>query len=108
MACFGQFGQLGGEPSTTEHPLVKSILACAQRLLARHTYKKEPTTAFQLEQLVSCKAESMASLYNFRSVFICMLAFAAFLRFDELAKLIKCDVKIENDMLSYLWLRELV
>ena len=42
----------------------------------------------------------MASLYNIRSIVICLLAFAAFLRFDELAKLVRSDVKIENDMLK--------
>jgi len=42
----------------------------------------------------------MASLYNIRSVVICLLAFAAFLRIDELAKLVRFDVKIENDMLK--------
>ena len=42
----------------------------------------------------------MASLYNIRSVVICLLAFAAFLRFDELFKLVRSDVKIENDMLK--------
>ena len=40
----------------------------------------------------------MNSLYNFRSVVICLLAFAAFRRFDELPKLVRSDVKIENDM----------
>ena len=40
----------------------------------------------------------MTSLYNFRSVVICLLAFAAFRRFDELPKLVRSDVKIENDM----------
>ena len=42
----------------------------------------------------------MASLYNIRPVVICLLAFAAFLRFDELAKLVRSDVKIENDVLK--------
>ena len=77
---------------------MKNILAGTQRLLARHTAKKEPITAFSLEQLVACKADSMTSLYNFRSVVICLLAFAAFRRFDELPKLVRSDVKIENDM----------
>ncbi|KAL9963329.1 hypothetical protein ACROYT_G032521 [Oculina patagonica] len=92
--------QLGGEPSPTEHPLVKSILAGLQRLLAHHTSKKEPITVSQLEQLVSCAADAMASLYNIRSVVICLLAFAAFLRFDELAKLVRSDVEIKSDMLQ--------
>ena len=42
----------------------------------------------------------MASLYNIHSVVICLLTFAAFLRFDELAKLVRSAVKIENDMLK--------
>ena len=42
----------------------------------------------------------MASLYNIRSVEICLLAFAAFLRFDELAKLVRSDVEIKSDMLQ--------
>ena len=44
----------------------------------------------------------MASLYNTRSVVICLLALAAFLRFNELAKLVRSDVKIENYMLKLL------
>ena len=43
--------QLGGEPSPSDHPLVKSILAGAQRLLAHRASKKEPLTVSQLEQL---------------------------------------------------------
>jgi len=53
----------------------------------------------QLQQLVASKADSVASLYNIRLVVICLLAFAAFLRFDKLAKLIRSHVKIEKDML---------
>ena len=67
-----------------------SILAGALRLLVHHTLKKEPITAFQL---VACKAHSMASLYNIGLVVICLLAFATFFRFDELAKLVRSDVK---------------
>ena len=62
--------QLGGERSPTDHPLVKSFLSGAQRLLANRTSKKEPIAVSQLEQLVSCKADSMASLYDIRSVVI--------------------------------------
>ena len=57
------FHQLGGEPSPSDHPLVKSsTLADAQRFLARQTIKKEPITVSQLEQLVASKADSMASV----------------------------------------------
>ena len=60
----------GGEPSPSDHLLVKSTLAGAQRLLAHETPKKEPITVSQLEHLVAYKADSMASLYNIRSVAI--------------------------------------
>ena len=76
---------LAGERSPSKHPLGKDVLAGVQRLLAHHTCKKEPITVAQLEQLVNSKVLSMASLYDIRSVLICLLAFAAFLRFDELA-----------------------
>ena len=79
---------------------MKSTLAGAQRLLAHQTTKKELITVSQLEQLVASQADAMASLYNIRSIVICLLAFAAFLRFDELAKLVRSDVKIENNMLK--------
>ena len=94
------FHQLGSKPSPSNHPLVKSTLAGAQRLLAHQTTKKEPIAVSQLEQLVVSKADSVASLYNICSVVICLLAFAAFLRFDELAKLVRSDVEIENDTLK--------
>ena len=39
--------QLGGELSLSDHPLVRSTLAGAQRFLARQTIKKEPVTVSQ-------------------------------------------------------------
>ena len=60
------FHLLGGEPSPSDHLLVKSTLAGADSLLAHQTTKKEPITVSQLEQLVASKADSMASLYNIR------------------------------------------
>ena len=91
---------LAGERSPSEHLLVKDVLAGAQRLLAHHTSKKEPITVAQLEQLVNFKALPMASLYDIRSVLICLLAFAAFLRFEELAKLVRSDVETDSEKLQ--------
>ena len=92
---------LAGERSPSEHLLVKEVLAGAQRLLAHDTSKKEPIIVAQLEQLVNFKALKMASLYDIRSVLICLLAFAAFLRFDELAKLVRSDVEIDSEKLQF-------
>ena len=41
------FHQLGGEPSPSDHPLVKSTLAGAQCPLARQAIEKEPITVSQ-------------------------------------------------------------
>ena len=90
------FHQLGGEPSPSDHPLVKSTLAGAQRLLGHQTTKKEPITVSQLEQLVASKADSMASLYNIRSVVICLLAM---LPFSDLMSLLSLfDLMLRSKM----------
>ena len=90
---------MAGEPSPSEHPLVKDVLAVARRLLAHHTSKKEPITVSQLEKSDNAKALSMAFLYDIRSAVICLMAFAAFLRFDELEKLIRTDVELDSEKL---------
>ena len=71
--------------------------AGAQRLLAHHTSKKEPITVSRLDQLVNSKALSMATLCDIRSVLICLLSFAAFLRFHELAKVVRSDVELDSE-----------
>ena len=79
---------------------MKDVLAGAQRLLAHHTSRKEPITVAQLEQLVNSKALSMASLFDIPSVLISLLAFAAFLWFDELEKLVRSDVELDSEKLQ--------
>ena len=44
----------------------------------------------------------MSFLYNIRSVVICTIAFAAFLRFHVLAKLVRSDVESKSDLLKLL------
>ena len=39
-------------------------------------------------------------MYNIRSAVICLIAFAAFLRFDDLAKLVRSDDEIKSGMLK--------
>ena len=41
----------------------------------------------------------MYTLFNIRSVLICLLAFAAFLRFDKLAELVRSDVEVDSEKL---------
>ena len=91
------FHQLGGEPSPSDHPLVKSTLAGAQRFMARACHSVSI-------RAVSCLKGGLNGLFVQHS-FGCYLltSFCCFLRFDELAKPVRSDVKIEDVMLSYLF-----
>jgi len=42
----------------------------------------------------------MYTLFNIRSVLICLLAFAAFLRFDKRAELVRSDVEVDSEKLQ--------
>lgn len=81
----------------TGHPIVVQVLAGAKRLLAHKTTKKEPITPEHLLLLVQRFGARDASLADVRALTVCLLGFAAFLRFDELSKLRLCDITIFGD-----------
>lgn len=74
-----------------------SIVEAYRRILAAPKNKKEPVTAEDLRKMVLMFAGPKASLADVRTVAICLISFAAFLRFDELASLRCNDVKIKED-----------
>ena len=73
------------------------MLAGAKRILAHRTQKKEPITPAILEQLVSKFASKEAPLSDIRIVTICLIGFAGFLRFNEIANLKESDVQVFDD-----------
>ena len=79
------------------HPTVVSIMEAYRRVLAAPKNKKEPVTAEDLRKMVHMSAGPKASLADVRTIAICLISFAAFLRFDELASLRCNDVKIKED-----------
>ena len=83
--------------SPTRHPTVVSIMEAYRRVLAAPKNKKEPVTAEDLRKMVRLSAGLKASLADVRTIAICLISFAAFLRFDELASLRCNDVKIKED-----------
>ena len=83
--------QLAGYPAIAESPIVRIVLDGLQRNLAKPKVRKEPVTADMLSALVASLSES-PSLTEVRLVAACLLAFSAFLRYDEVAKLRCCDV----------------
>ena len=82
---------------TTSHPLVQQILSGAKRKLAHKTVKKEPITPEILSALVDKFGKEQASLSDIRTLSMCLVGYAGFFRFDELAKLKEADVSFYEE-----------
>ena len=81
----------------TKHPLVEQMLAGAKRILAKPVVKKQPITTSMLSSLVAKCGGKDASLSDVRTLAICLVSFAGFLRFDELSNLRESDVSYYDD-----------
>ena len=91
-----------GLSSPTVSPFVKATLEGLQRLLAKPTVKKAPVTPVMLEEMVR-DARKSQTLSDLRLVTACLLAYAGFLRFNELVSIRPCDIKIQEDkMILYI------
>ncbi len=66
-------------------------------MLAAPKTKKEALTVTDMRRLVDQCGGHGATLMDIRTVCICLLSFAAFLRFDELANLRCSDVRVRED-----------
>ena len=89
--------RLSGETSVGSHSLLEEIMAVTNGMLAHKTKKKDHITLSQLECLVRDKASTSASLMDIRSVAAALLAFATFLRFDELVSLHISDIYFNDN-----------
>ena len=87
--------QMSGLEPVAQSPFVRATMAGLKRILAKPTVKKEPVTADMLAALVKSLGQS-PSLADVRLAASCLLGFAAFLRFDELAKLRCCDISFSD------------
>lgn len=97
--AIGWVSQLAGQESIVQSPLVRATLAGLKRSLAKLKVRKEPVTADMLAALVRSMGVP-PSLSELRLAASCLLAFAAFLRFDELAKLRCCDIHFSEASMS--------
>lgn len=88
--------QLAGSQPLSSHPLVASTLAALCRIWAKPTKKKEPVTADMLTELVKAM-EQNPTLSEVRTAAICLLAYAGFLRSDEVIKLQCNDIQFLPD-----------
>ena len=94
----GWMHELAGIPSVSSAPIVSATLGGLRRMLAKPVAKKAPVTPEMLTKLCE-SVGSNASLTEIRTAAMCLLAFAAFLRFDELAKLRACDITFQEDQM---------
>ena len=93
------FHSTAGLPSPTASPFVCATREGLQRSLAKPTVKKAPVTAEMLGAIAR-NAELSQSLADLRLATACLLAFAAFLRFDELINLRPCDCVVGQGSMS--------
>ena len=82
------------EDPTEHHPLVKQVLAGSKRILAHKTTKKEPIT---LEILNDKFIMPSSQLPIIRTMSICLLGYAGFVRFSELASLRERDISFYDE-----------
>ena len=83
--------QISGLPPISESPFVRATLSGLQRKLSKPKVRKEPVTVDILSALVGSFGQS-PTLTDIRLGAIALLSFAAFLRYDEVAKLRCCDI----------------
>ena len=90
--------QAASSPSPPQSPIVKLAQEALQRQLAKPTKKKQHVTKDILMAMEQDIAAS-PSLHNVHLFTACLLAFAGFLRSEELINLKACHVRIQADMM---------
>ncbi|KAK3716564.1 hypothetical protein QZH41_018334 [Actinostola sp. cb2023] len=84
--------KLAGLPKISDHPMVDSMIKGCQRILSQPKNRKEPITVEMLEALVS-KMKDKSNVSELRTLAMCLVGFAGFLRYSELCSIRCCDVK---------------
>jgi len=90
---------MAGIPSPTTSPFIQTTLEGHPRALAKPVCKKAPFTVEMLQAVVR-DAKETNTLSSLRLAAICLISFAGFLRFDELANIRPCDLEISKDHLT--------
>lgn len=91
--------QLADHPPVSSSPFIRATLSGLQRRLARPKARKEPITVDILRSIVDSLGPT-PKLSEIRLAAAVLLAFAAFLRYDEMAKLRCCDIKFSESAMS--------
>jgi len=91
---------MAGVPSPMDSLIIQATLEGLKRKLAKPVVKKAPFIA-QMLGTIACDARKSNTLASLRLGVVCLLSFASFLRFDELANFNDiCDLEIGWDFLK--------
>ena len=90
---------VAGIPSPTDNPFVKTTVEGLRRIFSKPTQKTEPITTDMLKAIVQGTTEN-STLSNVCLTTACLLAFAGFLRFNELVNIRPCDLSFSDDLLK--------
>ena len=85
-----------GFEDPTNHQLVKMVRESAIRNLGQGSNKKQPLQAKDIKLIVSKLGQKNSNLKDLRTLTLCILCFAGFLRFDEVANLRRSDIEFEE------------
>ena len=88
--------EVAGLESVGSMPIVQATLSGLRRVLAKPKTRKEPITADMLKAMVE-SVGSDPSLTEVRLLAMCLIAFAGFLRCDELIKLKCSDITTNSE-----------
>jgi len=88
--------KLYGFPDRCQDPLIKNILEAGVQISAKPVVRKEPVIPEMISSICSKRASPSANLASLRIAALFIIAYCAFLRFDEPAKLRCCDVNFYN------------
>lgn len=91
---------ISGTDNPCHSSLVVSVLEGARRITSKPVTKKEPITPKILQRIVERYGSSRNSLPDIRISCMCLLSYAAFLRFSELVNIKRSDIAFYDDHFS--------
>ena len=94
--CLSWVHALAGLVSPTADPLVRATLEGLKRACAKPVQKKAPFSTEMLQAIVQ-DVRKNNRLADIRLAAVCLLAFAGFFRYDQLANIRPCDLQLSPD-----------
>ena len=85
-----------GKKNPCKNKFAKTALVSARKILSKSIKKKEVITPEHLRQLCKSFSKTPDNLMNYRTIAICCVAFAGFLRFNEVANLKRSDISFHE------------